>query len=162
MPGPAGNCLTFSAGGTASAGVDVSDMKPPRLLGHPFMIAGAPRRRRLQWRGRTRQAAGRGPMSTTVPCPHCSRKLLLRPEYVGRSLRCPACSQTFIVPDASAPPEAAPWPPEPMMVEPIAPEDLEAITSRPEPRPASGFARPALRSRPYDDEEDEDGRPLRK
>src|SRR5437762_6598553 len=102
-------------------------------------------------------------MSVTVPCPHCARKLTLRPEHLGQTLRCPACSGTFVAPAPPPSPDAPPWPPEPALVDPLPLEDHEGITSQPEPRAAPRLASAALRSRAFDEEDGyEEERPRRK
>src|SRR5690242_6374323 len=47
-------------------------------------------------------------MSTLLDCPSCARKLRVPDEFLGKSVRCPTCGETFGAPDSPppSPPEA--------------------------------------------------------
>src|SRR5438874_13480599 len=102
-------------------------------------------------------------MSTVVHCPSCRHPLSLRPELLGRAVRCPVCQTAF---EAAAP--AASLPPAPALsldeggaAEPPAPRrnlwgavEIESPAGAPPPLPpAPDPAAPARpRPRPAADE----------
>jgi DNA-directed RNA polymerase subunit M/transcription elongation factor TFIIS len=43
-------------------------------------------------------------MSSTIACPGCKARLQTRPEYVGKKIRCPRCSEIVRVPTQKAEP----------------------------------------------------------
>ncbi len=38
-------------------------------------------------------------MNDITTCPHCERKVQLPREYLGRSVQCPECKETFLAGD---------------------------------------------------------------
>jgi predicted Zn finger-like uncharacterized protein len=98
-------------------------------------------------------------------CPHCQTTLRLKDDgMVGKRVRCPRCSETFVVPPAGTTPGPSPVRTEPVPA-PVAP--------RPAPRPApKGEERqdeddlprpPARAARPREEDEGEEApRPSRK
>ena len=105
-------------------------------------------------------------MSTVVDCPSCRRKLRVPREFLGKSVRCPTCSETFDAaePPPDAPPaEAAAEPvvaaePSPLMTVPI---KLE-LDDPPAPRPAAEESpkkeEPPQRRREPEERDDRDDR----
>jgi hypothetical protein len=98
-------------------------------------------------------------MTMTVGCPSCGRNLLVPPELVGRSVRCPDCRTVFpgepkpaFEAPATEPKTIAP-PTEPTMDEggaPSGPAAPVAVTaSEPPPAPPGREARPELRRCPF-------------
>jgi predicted Zn finger-like uncharacterized protein len=101
-------------------------------------------------------------MSTLIDCPSCQRKLRVPDEFLGKSVRCPTCGESFRAPEAAAAGEPAPAPaaagPEPLLNVPLR---LELDDQPPAPRPAAEAPRPAepeppRRRREPDDEDDRD------
>src|SRR5947209_7297020 len=39
----------------------------------------------------------------TFACPHCAQKLEVGDKFVGQTMNCPACEQSIVVPQPSAP-----------------------------------------------------------
>jgi predicted Zn finger-like uncharacterized protein len=89
-------------------------------------------------------------MALLIECPSCERKLRVPDEFVGRSVRCPSCGETFPAPaapaGAAAPtasgPTAEPAPaaaPSPLLSVPL---DLE-LGDPAAPRPAADATQPA-------------------
>lgn len=72
-----------------------------------------------------------------ISCPHCNQHVVVDDAWGGQSLNCPACQQTFMVPQAAA----APAPAGARLSQPTAPPPPP-----PAPRPQS--ARPAAAPQP--------------
>jgi hypothetical protein len=103
-------------------------------------------------------------MSTLINCPSCGRKLRVPDEFLGKSVRCPTCAETFSAPEpvaaATAPPaEAAPAPqpagPSPLLTVPVNLE-LDNAPAAPRPAPAAPPAEAPQRRRDREREDDED------
>jgi hypothetical protein len=107
-------------------------------------------------------------MSTLIDCPSCSRKLRVPNEFLGKSVRCPTCGETFAAAEAVAVPPAAAEPTPPPTPEGPAPildvalklelDDKSAAPPPPkeERRRAEETPPPRRRRRlERDDEEDE-------
>jgi predicted Zn finger-like uncharacterized protein len=94
-------------------------------------------------------------MSTLIDCPSCQRKLRVPDEFLGKSVRCPTCGQTFGAPEPAAVGAAAPPPLEkpPAPVAP-APLNFELGESSPKPPPAEE-PKPRRRHEPERDEFDD-------
>src|SRR5260221_3910679 len=100
-------------------------------------------------------------MSVTTRCPECDRPLRVPDELVGKYVKCPGCTTTFL-----AQAESSSQPPESIRPAPEAPTNnpTEAIRKSPPPPadapPADGLPeesrRPLPRPRLDDDDDDED------
>ncbi len=109
-------------------------------------------------------------MSSLIDCPSCRRQLRVPKEFLGKSVRCPSCGETFRSPEpaAVAAPGSAVTTPAPssegaapLLTVPI---KLELDDEPPAPRPAAPApaeeAPPRRRREPEPD--DEDDRPARR
>jgi hypothetical protein len=108
-------------------------------------------------------------MSTLIDCPSCERKLRVPAEFLGKSVRCPSCGETFRSPEpaavaapsgeaATAPPAVAEGPP--LLTVPLKLElDEEPAARKPAAPPAETPRRdegPPRRRRPDPDDEDDE------
>lgn len=84
-------------------------------------------------------------MATTVHCPQCSRELRVPDELIGKKVKCPACSTTFMA--SVAGPEAAAPSPGP------ASEYEESPAAPRQPRPTASQA-------DYEESEEQYDRPM--
>ena len=81
--------------------------------------------------------------ASQIPCPHCHNTLEVQSEWAGMNLSCPACNQTFVCPQVSAPvppafqPQLAP-PPQNQ----FAPPPQGGFTPPPQYPPQGGFPPP--------------------
>jgi WD40 repeat protein len=92
-------------------------------------------------------------MFAEVWCPHCNRKLRVQQNFLGKSVRCPACTKVFVAEDipvvepaAPAPrPAAAPGRPPGRAVPPPLPRQVPADPAAfaPQPLPVPRAAAPA-------------------
>jgi predicted Zn finger-like uncharacterized protein len=107
-------------------------------------------------------------MSTVIDCPSCRRQLRVPPEFLGKSVRCPTCGETFDAaepaPQAAAPAEAEPVAaaePSPLVTVPIQLELDDPPAARPAAEePPKKEAPPPPRREPEkrDDRDDRDRR----
>jgi predicted Zn finger-like uncharacterized protein len=101
-------------------------------------------------------------MSSLIDCPSCRRQLRVPEEFVGKSVRCPSCGETFPAVEAPPGPAAAP---SPITSVPL---DLELGDKPPAPPSAPEAPRreesPPRRRRDADDSDDdrEERRPRRR
>lgn len=84
----------------------------------------------------------------TFPCPHCNRRMGVRLEYAGKSVRCPHCREVVVAPVVSTAPTtqtisqpAASFTPPPR-------ETAESILAEPEESDDSLFSVPSDRKVP--------------
>jgi hypothetical protein len=98
-------------------------------------------------------------MAEIVSCPACARKLQVPENFLGRTVQCPECKQTFRAEAPSAAPAAAPAFPHTGAPDP-------AFDLFPDSRSRTGdlddYDRPLRRPEDYDDDDDDDDRPWRR
>src|SRR3989442_128157 len=83
-------------------------------------------------------------MPIVIPCNQCKSPLALRPEVLGRMVRCPACLTTFV---AQAPDESSPRPVlSPIRVTPPPPREPEPSADECDARYDSIADQPAARA----------------
>jgi hypothetical protein len=76
-------------------------------------------------------------MSTLIDCPSCGRKLRVPNDFLGKSVRCPTCAETFRAPESVVPP-AAPEPAPAASPEEPAPALNVALKLELDDEPAAG------------------------
>lgn len=80
-------------------------------------------------------------MSTTIRCPGCQSPLQLSQEHLGRTLRCPACSQVFTAPAPQPQPAQNVNPPFPPVSQPPVPPAPPPSQPMPQQQPTSHSSR---------------------
>ncbi len=111
-------------------------------------------------------------MSVLIDCPSCRRQLRVPREFLGQTVRCPSCNETFSAPPAETEsaspslPEPAPASPDPLLTVPLSLElDDGPVTRQPAASPAPAEPPPARRREPepkHDDTWDEPPRRRRR